>query len=114
MNDAAQLAAQLKATEFKVEATMQTILHAALANSKIRTPVKTGLLRRSETTRIERGGMRGFLGTNVQYAPFVHNGTRFMAARPFFTQGIEDSRAVINRALQELGDSYFAKVSEGL
>jgi len=114
MSDADTLARKINETPLPTEVAMQTIVHAVLANSKIRTPVKTGLLRRSETTRIERGGMRGFVGTNVQYAPFVHNGTRFMAARPFFIQGIEDSRGAIDKALQELGDSYFQKVSEGL
>lgn len=29
------------------------------------------------------------IGTNVEYAIFVHNGTRFMRARPFLTDALE-------------------------
>ena len=63
--------------------------HAALARSMKRTPVRTGDLRRSETTRVERD--RAFLGSSKEYAAYVHNGTQFMPARPFFEEGIQEA-----------------------
>lgn len=32
------------------------------------------------------------VGTNVEYAEYVHNGTSKMAARPFLRQGIDDAK----------------------
>lgn len=63
--------------------------HAALARSMKRTPVRTGNLRRSETTRVERD--RAYLGSAMEYAQYVHDGTRFVPARPFFEEGIQDA-----------------------
>lgn len=58
-----------------------------------RTPVATSNLRRSEASSTERDGNRimGIVGTNVIYAVFVHEGTRFMKARPFFTDALNES-----------------------
>lgn len=108
-----ELAARLKAQPFAAEreALMSKILLVALRNSQRRTPVRSGTLRRSETTRMEDGGARGYLGTNISYGPFVHDGTRHMEARPFFAEGIEDSRPAIDGLLQKTGDGYFAKIS---
>lgn len=110
--DAERLAKKIKATAFDAERLMQRIVLIALGHSQKRTPVRTGTLRRSETTRVEAGGMRGWLGTNVKYAAFVHEGTRHMAARPFFEEGIADSRAEIDRELARAGDAHMQKVAE--
>lgn len=93
------------------EPLMHKIVLTVLRHSQQRTPVKFGTLRRSETTRVEPGGLRGWVGSNVVYAPFVHEGTRFMEARPFFEQGMQDSRAEIGRLLQDAGDDYFASIT---
>jgi|SRR5689334_22161148 len=93
------------------EQLMSDILNVALANSQRRTPVRHGTLRRSETTRMEAKGTRGFLGTNIIYGPFVHEGTKYMEARPFFEQGIEDSRAKIDELTQKYGDLFWAKIA---
>jgi hypothetical protein len=86
------------------EKLMHKITLVVLRHSQRRTPVRTGTLRRSETTRIEGGGMRGFVGTNIEYAPFVH------ARKPFFTQGITDSRAEIEQALKDSGESFWSAI----
>lgn len=108
-----QLADKIKQTPFPAEVVMQKILHVGLANSQKRTPVKRGHLRRSETTRMEAEGKRGYLGTNIFYAPFVHNGTRYMEGRPFFEQGLEDSRSQILDILTQAGDGYLADIGDG-
>lgn len=82
------------------EELMQKVLFIGLRNSQKRTPVRTGTLRRSETTRVEAQGGRGYVGTNLVYALFVH------AKQPFFEQGIEDSRGEIASLLQKVGDDY--------
>ena len=72
------------------EELMSKLGHAALARSMKRTPVLTGNLRRSETTRAERD--RAYIGSSAEYAQYVHDGTRFMPARPFFEEGIRDAQ----------------------
>lgn len=105
-NDFDKLADQIKHTPFDAVRLMHQITLAALANSQKRTPVKTGTLRRSETTRVEAKGHRGFLGTNVKYAPSVHKRT------PFFAEGIADSRKQIDAFLAQAGGQYLAEVSD--
>lgn len=84
---------------------MQKVVLLALRHSQELTPVRTGTLRRSETTRIEDGGARGFLGSNIEYAPFVH------ARVPFFEEGIEEARPGIEQLLQEVGDQFWGEIS---
>ena len=72
------------------EELMSKLGHAALARSMKHTPVLTGNLRRSETTRAERD--RAYLGSTAEYAQYVHDGTRFVPARPFFEEGIQDAQ----------------------
>jgi hypothetical protein len=101
-----------QAFQTEKESALSDILLIALAGSQQKTPVKTGTLRRSETTRVEVPGERGFLGTNVVYGPFVHEGTRKMEGRPFFLWGIQARQPQINKRLQQLGDRFFAEVAK--
>src|SRR6185503_17922774 len=87
------------------ERLMQKVVLLALRHSQALTPVRTGTLRRTETTRVEDGGARGFLGSNLIYAPFVH------ARIPFFEQGIEDATPEIERLMQEAGDSFWGALA---
>lgn len=97
-----ELAAKLKAHPFASvrEPLMQKIVLTALAHSQPLTPVRTGTLRRSETTRVAPGGLKGWVGTNIVYAPFVHRRV------PFFAQGIDASRPAIDTLLQQAGDAF--------
>lgn len=98
----AELADKIKAQPFaaKAEQLMTKITLTALGHAQQRTPVRTGTLRRSETTRVEPGGERGWIGTNVKYAPFAHDRV------PFFELAIEDSRSEVQKLLQDAGDDY--------
>lgn len=102
-----ELAARLKAHPFADvrEPLMQRITLLALRSAQPLTPVRTGHLRRSETTRVEPGGLRGWVGSNVVYAPFVH------ARVPFFQMGIDAARPEIAKALQDVGDDYMAELA---
>ena len=96
----------LKAMQEKI-ANPTDLLQAAVLiverESKARTPVDTGLLRRSITTRM-LSRTSGQVGTNIEYARFVHDGTRYMAARPFLTQGLDASRPTIDELVDRWGD----------
>jgi HK97 gp10 family phage protein len=50
-------------------------------NAKAITPVDTGRLRASITADVK--GLEANIGTDVEYAGFVHDGTYKMPARPF-------------------------------
>jgi len=51
------------------------------------TPVDTGRLRASINTQPQLGGISAVVSTNTDYAIYVHDGTRYMRARPFMTMG---------------------------
>ncbi len=94
-----------EALQAQLEPFMQKATLLALRASQPRTPVRTGNLRRSETTRVEAGGMRGYVGSNVVYAPFVHKRV------PFFADGIEDARPAIEAEAEKMGVAFFAQVA---
>lgn len=56
--------------------------------AKTRCPVDTGRLRSSITWRLESSPLTAIVGTNVSYAIFVHEGTRYMPGRPFLTDAL--------------------------
>jgi HK97 gp10 family phage protein len=60
------------------------------AGAKRRAPVDTGRLRNSIATAYENGGLRGIVGTNVEYAKFVEFGTRRTRAHPFMHPAFEE------------------------
>ena len=68
-------------------------------HSKVKSPIDTGRMRASITTDI--GTLRARIAPHTNYALFVHEGTRFMRARPFMTFGFE-------AASKELGENQFA------
>lgn len=65
----------------KREAMSRVVLQGE-ALMKRETPVKTGTLRRSITSKVEQGGNRGVIGTNLTYARAVHDGTKPHLIRP--------------------------------
>lgn len=79
--------------------------------SRINTPVKTGRLRASTYEQFSH--LKGEVGTNTDYDIFVHEGTRFMRARPYLRNAIEEkSRSIddyfkdaVQKTLDEIGDS---------
>lgn len=71
------------------------------ARAKLECPVDTGNLRNSIRTNFENGGMTGVISTNVEYAIYVEYGTRFMAAKPYFTPAAEQVRQSFERAVKD-------------
>lgn len=66
---------------------IQKTIFQVSAQSKRNTPVRTGRLRASTYTRFDN--LRGEVGTNAEYDIFVHEGTRFMKARPYLRSAVE-------------------------
>lgn len=67
--------------------------------AKKRTPVRTGRLRASISHRLRRemGEIQGEVGTNVDYASYVENGTSRNKPHPFLNPGLEACRQAINQ-----------------
>ena len=53
-------------------------------------PVDTGRLRNSITHQVESNGKAVIIGTNVEYAPFVELGTRYMGEEPYLRPALEN------------------------
>jgi hypothetical protein len=83
MDDFARVAKQLTGlvTSNKRQAMSRVVLRGE-AIVKREAPVKTGMLRRSITGKVEAGGNRGIVGTNVRYARAVHEGYDPFIIRP--------------------------------
>lgn len=67
-------------------------------NSKKTTPVRTGNLKRSITT-VPLGYDLVAVGTKVEYARIVHEGARGRRGNPYLRRGLEQSRELINREI---------------
>jgi hypothetical protein len=61
---------------------MSRVVIAGEGIMKREAPVKKGTLRRSITSRVERGGDRGVIGTNLNYARAVNDGSKPHIIRP--------------------------------
>ena len=53
-------------------------------------PVDTGNLRNSITHTVDDGDPAAYIGTNVEYAPYVCLGTIHMKAQPFLKPAVAD------------------------
>jgi HK97 gp10 family phage protein len=68
----------------QAEKGMQKIGNIIATQAKLLAPVKTGRLRRSIASRVEREGddIKVVIGTNLEYAPFVEYGTGIFTTHP--------------------------------
>lgn len=71
-----------------IEAALEAIGLTAEGYAKDECPVDTGRLRNSITHAVE--GDAVYIGTNVEYAPYVELGTSRMKARPFLGPAAEN------------------------
>lgn len=94
------------------KAIMKSTLYVQ-GQSMLRTPVLTGRLRASHTTRYTGSGV-GFTGTvepTANYAIYVHEGTRYMRGRPFLKQGLEASENTIQKLFTQAMQSVLNKIA---
>ena len=75
------------------------------ATAKQLAPVRTWNLRRSITMQVNnvKGGIEAEVGTNVEYAPYVEQGTYKMAPRAFLGPAIDRHAWQLTEGLARLG-----------
>jgi len=136
-----QLAARLARASIDKPRVMAKVVTNLERLAKRRAPVKRGTLRRSITHRVEAGGDRGIVGTNLDYAKPVHEGSkphiirpkaakmlRFQTAggavvytkmvrhpgtrpNPFLKNAMQDGRGDTQRYLREAGLKMFSEIA---
>ena len=69
--------------------------------AKKKCPVDTGNLRNSISNKVEMSEKSAYIGTNVEYAPYVELGTRKMAAQPFLAPAATEHSGVYKRIIED-------------
>jgi HK97 gp10 family phage protein len=84
-------------------------------NAKKHTPIDTGLLMRSINTS-SRISMKGephvVISPHTNYATYVHQGTRKMKARPYMSEGYDDSKAKIETIMRKMLTNIVRKMAK--
>lgn len=88
-----------------IDRALEEIGLAAEGYAKRACPVDTGNLRNSVTHAVESAEGAVYVGTNVEYAPYVEMGTRRTAAQPFLrpaaTEHGSTYRGILKRNLED-------------
>lgn len=66
-----------------------------------RCPVDTGNLRGSIAHEVDAGGNAVYIGTNVEYAPYVELGTSHQRAQPFLRPAASEHGAQYRQVLEK-------------
>jgi HK97 gp10 family phage protein len=82
------------------------------AQSMRNTPVDTGRLRAS--TYESFGNLKGEVGTNTKYDIYVHEGTRYMKARPYLYNAVKSSSEVTDKFFTEAVDSVLNEIGRSI
>lgn len=87
-----------------VQICLQLEAHAKVHIEETPRRVDTGRLRASISSAQEGDGNTAYVGTNVEYAPYVHEGTVNMAPNPFLrnavSQHIDEYRQILEDELK--------------
>lgn len=98
-------AAAAKGIKSAINVALEKIGLLAEGYAQMKCPVDTGNLRASITHEVDAGEKAVYIGTNVEYAPYVELGTSKMGAQPFLrpaaTEHGSQYRQVIKRELEE-------------
>lgn len=84
-----------------IDRALEEIGLAAEGHAKRACPVDTGNLRNSITHAVEGSEGAVYVGTNVEYAPYVEMGTRRTAAQPFLRPAATEHGAQYRRVLEK-------------
>lgn len=92
-----------KAAFSQIETALQRVGLQAERYSKLACPVDTGRLRNSITHTNDKN--TAYVGTNVEYAPYVEMGTVNTRAQPYlepaFTNHMQEYKEIIEQALKD-------------
>jgi HK97 gp10 family phage protein len=78
------------------------------AKSMINTPVNTGRLRASTSSSFSP--LKGQVGTHTSYDIFVHNGTRYMKARPYLQEAVDQTASTVDGYFKKAVDTVLNKI----
>ena len=94
----------LSAFEKAMHNALAAIGMTAEGHAKKNCPVDTGRLRNSISNAVDDSEEAAYIGTNVEYAPYVEIGTSRMAARPFLkpaaTEHGEEYKKIMEAAMK--------------
>lgn len=132
-----QLAARFNGERLNRLQLLKRIGFTVEGNVKREVPVKSGHLRRSITSEVQEGAGRVIVGTNLDYALPVHEGSKAHTivaktkkalywkgaahpirsvrhpgtkANPFMVRGLDRSRGEIERLAEDAGYELFARI----
>lgn len=71
------------------------------AKAKADCPVDSGVLRGSIQTKVE-SSTKATVGTPIEYAPYVHDGTRHMKGRAFLTEAADTEGKDFAKDVQQI------------
>lgn len=91
----------LKELENAMERALTRIGLAAEGYAKKEAPVDTGNLRNSITHAVEMDEKAAYIGTNVEYAPYVELGTSRAKAQPFLKPAATEHGTVYKRIIED-------------
>lgn len=56
--------------------------------------------------------LKGVYDVDIKYAPFVHDGTRFMKARPFLQKAVDSQKELTDRFFTEAVDKVLSDIGK--
>lgn len=86
-------------TREEINNAIKKSVFAVWQETRIKSPVKTGLMRAS--IRTKEYELKGEVGVGVKYAIYVHEGTRYMKGRPFLADAVRSMELAIQRFFKE-------------
>lgn len=84
-----------------IGAALEEIGLLAEGYAAMKCPVDTGNLRASITHEVDAGGNAVYIGTNVEYAPYVELGTARQKAQPFLRPAASGHGAEYSQVLKK-------------
>lgn len=79
-----------QATDEAIAKALEAMGLQAEGYAKMKCPVDTGRLRNSITHTYDEAEQKAYIGTNVEYAPYVEYGTSKTNAQPFLEPAVTD------------------------
>lgn len=60
----------------------------------------------------EYGNLKGTYRVNIFYAPFVHDGTRFMRPRPFLDNAVDSQQQAVDKSFTQAVDNVLSELGD--
>lgn len=96
----------------ELEVAIAKSIFAIQADSMRNAPVDTGRLRASHQARLTP--LKGVLEPMTNYAFFVHDGTKYMPARPFLAEAVQTNEAKVNDYFKKAVNNVFKKIGRSV